>query len=66
MRNNMFLKLIEEFLRESGMSATVFSKLATGDPTYVATLRRGRETRESTQRRVLEFMENFPHQTAKS
>lgn len=54
-----FLEFIEKFLKDSGMSATAFSKRVTGDPTYVATLRRGRESKESKQRRVLDFIEDF-------
>lgn len=59
MERKRFLEYVEKFLKDSGMSATAFSKKATGDPTYVATLRRGRESREAKQRRVLDFIESF-------
>lgn len=54
-----FLQHIEAFLKRTGMSATRFSKEVTGDPTYIATLRRGRETKESKQNRVFEFIEKY-------
>jgi hypothetical protein len=37
-----FLSEIEDFLSESGMSASAFGKVVVGDPNFVGDLRKGR------------------------
>ena len=58
MNKKDFLEKIEFFLKETGFSATKLGKLAKNDPKFVFNLRKGTESREATQRRVLEFMKN--------
>ena len=43
---------IERYLRASGMPPTNFGRAAVGDPRFVFDLRRGREPRVATERRV--------------
>jgi hypothetical protein len=50
------LSMIERYLRESGIPASRFGRDAMGDPGFVATLRRGREPRESTIHRVQAYI----------
>jgi len=50
------LFLIERYLRESGVPASRFGRDAMGDPGFVATLRRGREPRDRTARRVRDYI----------
>jgi len=46
------LSMIERHLRERGIPPSRFGREAVGDPGFVASLRRGREPRESTIKRV--------------
>lgn len=55
----MLIRRIEKFLRESGMPATKFGRLATNDPRFVLDLRMGREPRHATKSRVEHFMNNY-------
>ena len=52
----MLIRKIEKFLRRTDMSATTFSRLATGDPRFVYDLRNGRIPRTRMERRVEHFM----------
>lgn len=54
-----FLETIENFLNIKGMSATTFGILANKEPNLVFTLREGRECREETQARVLDFINSY-------
>ena len=47
---------VERFLRDSGMRATTFGRLAMRDPCFVFDLRRGREPGHSVRSRVEHFM----------
>ena len=59
----MLIRKIETFLRRTGMRATKFGRLATGDPRFVFDLRRGREPRTSTECRVEHFMNSYREDT---
>ena len=50
------LSTIEKYLRRSGVAASRFGREALGDPGFVEALRRGREPREPTVRRVTEYL----------
>ncbi len=50
------LSTIERHLRLSGTPASRFGRDAVGDPQFVADLRRGREPREATIKRVAEYL----------
>ncbi|MCB2085057.1 MAG: hypothetical protein H6920_11320 [Sphingomonadaceae bacterium] len=52
----MLIRTIEKFLRQTGMPATKFGRLATRDPRFVLDLRNGREPRASMERRVEDFI----------
>lgn len=54
-----FLNTVEDFLIKKNMSATTFGILSNKEPNLVFTLREGRECREETQARVLNFIENY-------
>jgi hypothetical protein len=51
------LWVVERHLRRSGTAPTRFGREAIGDPRLVFDLRRGRELRVATARRVLAFIE---------
>ncbi|MCB2050724.1 MAG: hypothetical protein KDE63_04765 [Novosphingobium sp.] len=55
----MLIRKIEKFLRETGMPATKFGRLATHDPRFVLDLRMGRIPRNRTEKRVEHFMNNY-------
>lgn len=50
------LSTIERYLRTSGVAPSRFGRDAVGDPQFVASLRRGREPRENTVRRVTDYL----------
>ncbi|KKC27413.1 hypothetical protein WP12_03235 [Sphingomonas sp. SRS2] len=50
---------IERYLRESGVPASRFGRDAMGDPGFVAMLRRGREPRDKTIRRVAAYLSSI-------
>lgn len=50
------LSTVERYLRESGVPASRFGRDAMGDPGFVAGLRRGREPRDGTVRRVAAYL----------
>ena len=55
----MLIRHIEKFLRQTGMPATKFGRLATHDPRFVLDLRNGRIPRTITEERVEHFMNTF-------
>jgi hypothetical protein len=60
---------VERFLRESGMAATTFGRLALGDPRFVFDHRQGRETGLRVRCRAEHFMnitrsQGFNHRPA--
>lgn len=55
----MLLRKIEVFLRQTGMPATKFGRLAARDPRFVLDLRNGREPRDRTEQRMEHFMNNY-------
>jgi hypothetical protein len=55
----MLLRKIEQFLRQTGMPATKFGRLAAHDPRFVGDLRNGREPRSATSERIEHFMNKF-------
>ena len=52
------LRDVEKFLRSHEIAAARFGREAMGDPRFVFDLRRGREPREQTVRRVRAYLEN--------
>jgi hypothetical protein len=50
------LSAIERHLRETGTPPSRFGREAMGDPGFVASLRRGREPRDGTVRRVAAYL----------
>lgn len=59
MNKKDFLEKVEKFLKDFHMYPTTFGVLAKKEPLFVFLLREGRECREETQKKVLEFMENY-------
>jgi hypothetical protein len=51
------LSRVERYLRHSGTPPTRFGRDAVSDPRFVFDLRRGREPRERTLRRVAAFLD---------
>ena len=51
------LREIEKFLSSNAIAATRFGRDAVGDPRFVFDLRRGREPRERTIRKVRRYIE---------
>ena len=51
-----FLNAVEDFLERHTVSPTMFGKMSIGEPNLVFDLRKGRECREKTQERVLDFI----------
>ena len=47
---------IEKFLKQTGMPATKFGRLAVNDPRFVLDVRNGREPRPATATRVIGFI----------
>lgn len=62
MNKTEFLEKVEKFLKKRKLHASDFGKMAINDTKLIFTLRNGRECREATQRRVLEFMKNYKKQ----
>lgn len=50
---------VEAFLGETGISQTIFGRAVLRDPNFVPELRRGRELRRSTARRVRQQMDHY-------
>lgn len=55
----MLIRKIEKFLRQTGMPATKFGRLAAQDPRFVGDLRNGRMPRIYTEKRVEHFMNKY-------
>ncbi len=55
----MLISRIERFLRQTGMPWTKFGRLAAHDPRFVEDLRNGRVPRETTEKRIEHFMNNY-------
>ncbi len=51
------LRRIEKYLKRSGTPATRFGREAVHDPRFVLDLRKGREPRQGTARRVQDFID---------
>ena len=56
------LRRIERHLRDTDTPATTFGRLAVRDPRFVFDLRRGREPRYDTERRVHAFLDALARQ----
>lgn len=56
MQKEEFRKTVEDFIAESGMSETSFGIEALKQPNFVFQLKEGRECREATQEKVLDFI----------
>lgn len=57
MDHDAFVAAIDDFLSETGISPTRFSKEATGDPNFFRFIKlTGRQTREGRVKRVLAYM----------
>lgn len=53
------IEAIDAFCAEHSMGTTVFGLKAVNDPTFMKTLKDGREVRRKTRQRVLGFIEGF-------
>ena len=53
----MLLRRVEEHLKRHRMPPSRFGREAVGDPRFVFDLRRGRELRAVTARRVIDYLE---------
>lgn len=60
------LSTVERYLRENGIPASRFGRDAMGDPGFVAALRRGREPRDATIRRVATYLAEMHALAARS
>lgn len=54
-----FLAYVEAFLKKTGMAKSTFGYEVLRDPSFVDSLREGRECLEKTQTKVIEFIEKF-------
>lgn len=59
MRKQEFNILVQNFLQKSNMSESSFGLRATNNPNFAGDLRRGRECREATQQKVIDFMRAY-------
>lgn len=59
MTKKEFLETIEDFLKKNEIAPTTFGIKAYNDPNLVFNLRNGRECREETQNKVLNFINNY-------
>ena len=59
MNKDNFLKVVEDFLKKTNVSATILGLRALKDTTFVFRLRQGRECREKTQKQVLQWMSEY-------
>ena len=60
----MLIRNIEKFLRQTGMPATKFGRLAAHDPRFVLDLRNGRIPRTITERKVEQFIQSYSEERA--
>lgn len=59
MEKEEFLAVIENFLKKNNIAASTFGKKTINDQMLVFHLRKGRECLNSTQKKVLKFMEEY-------
>ena len=59
MLKDEFRRLINRFLEVSAMAPANFGVAALDDPSFVLRIRRGRECRENTRQRVLDWMAKY-------
>ncbi len=59
MEMEKFRKLVESFLKKTGMAATSYGRNALGDPGFVARLRKGARCWPETQEKCIKFMASF-------
>ena len=57
--NEEFKQKIFDFMAANNMSATTFGILANKEPNFVFLLKSGRECRETTKQRVLDFIRDY-------
>ncbi len=55
----MLIRKIEHFLRQTGMPATRFGRLAANDPRFVSDLRNGRTPRAALEKNIEHFMNKY-------
>lgn len=58
-----FLAYVEAFLKKTGMAKSTFGYEVLKDPSFVDSLREGRECLEKTQIKVIEFIEKSMNQS---
>jgi len=58
-RPGMLIRKVEKFLRDHDMPANKFGRLAANDPRFVLDLRMGRVPRPATEKRTLQWMEDY-------
>ena len=51
--------MVENFLKKTNMSPTAFGVLANKEPNLVFLMRNGRECREETRERILNFINSY-------
>ena len=56
------LATIEDFINVNNMSASTFGRLAINNPSLVFNLRKGCQVLETTQNRILAFINNYTEQ----
>ena len=54
-----FREIVERFLEKTGIAPTNLGCWALKDPMFVSNIRKGREFREKTRSRVLNFMQQY-------
>lgn len=59
MTKKEFLQTIEDFLSRTDMAPSTLGMKVFGDPNFVFRLRDGRECREETQNRILNFINTY-------
>jgi hypothetical protein len=52
-------RLVERFLRQTGLPPTKFGRMAAGDPRLVLDMRNGRELGEQMSNRLRDFMADY-------
>lgn len=63
--NEEFKQKVFDFMKAHQISATTFGILANKEPNFVFLLKSGRECRESTQKRVLDFIRRYEEEAKK-
>ena len=57
--NEELKKVVSDFLKETGMSASTFGKKAKNDPSFVFRIMGGQEVKESGKEKILDFINNY-------